>query len=127
MAVVTLSVPEETLQKYGKKRGEKQLLQERLVEQLIRFEDVGKEDRMVVVRNPARIEIEKVMGHELTSDEDLVKFVKRIGGLQFEGVEIQLTASQRSRIGESAKFFGKTPGEYVKVTLERAIANSIGA
>ena len=127
MAVVTISIPEGTLAKYGKTKGKK--IQEKLVNQLKRFEDVGEEDRVVLVTAPVRQELEKMAGHEIADDKDLLRFVSRISLLNFEGVKLTVSNSQRQRMQDAAKFNcfpGQAPEEVIKSMFEKLLFHMFG-
>ena len=128
MSVITLSVPAETLAKYGRTKGKK--VQEKLVNQLKRFEDVGEEDRVVLVTSPVRQELEKMAGFEIANDQDLLRFASRVALLNFEGVKLTVSNSQRQRMQDAAKFNclpGQALEEVIKSMFEKMLFQMFGA
>ena len=125
MAVITISIPEAVLERYGRTKGKK--VQEKLVNQLTRFADVGEEDRVVLVTSPVRQELEKMAGFEIANDQDLLRFVSRVAALKLEGAELVLSHGQRQNLQNAANFHGQDPGVHLGKMLSNMIFQMFGA
>jgi len=111
--------------KYGKTKGKR--VQEKLVNQLKRFEDVGEEDRVVLVTSPVRQELEKMAGFEIANDQDLLRFVSRVAALKLEGAELVLSHGQRQSLQNAANFHSQEPGVHLGKMLSNQIFQLFGA
>jgi hypothetical protein len=128
MPVITLSVPEETLAKYAGDLKQDKRINDRLVSQLKRFEDVKVEDRIAVILPEARRKIEAITGYEIVDGESVLKFIARAGELKMGDATVELSPAQRNALVAQQKFVNPnlTPDEYLSKLVKTALGNVLG-
>lgn len=125
MAIKTIRIPDETLQKYQDMHPQNPSLA--IESQLERFKDFGYKERVLLFPSKVRQELERIVGRTIEDAEEFLGWVKKLSGFKVEGFEFTLSDGQRKRLESEAKFAGQPVEKYVEVRLRNAIRDGIGA
>lgn len=124
MAIVTLRIPDDTLELYKKMSP---LNPSAALEgQLERMKGVPYHDRAVVFPSEVRRDLEVLYGTPIENPEKFVKWVKGLMTASIEGLEFTLRAGQRKRLEGQANFFKKPFLEFVKAKVGAILDRELG-
>jgi hypothetical protein len=126
--LVTLSIPDETYQKYAEMNPEKPV-QMAISAQLKRFEDLKLSDRALVVPREERVALERAYGRPIEDFPAFVRWIEGLSSLTVDGFRLQLSDGQRKRLAQEAAAWlpGRPAEEYVSRRLLNALVSVIGA
>lgn len=125
MAIKTIRISDETLQKYQEMHPQNPSLA--IESQLERFKDFSYKERVLLFPSKVRQELEKIVGKTVEDAEDFLGWVKKLATFKVEGVEFALSDGQRKRLEGEARFAGQPLDKFVEARLRNAIRDGIGA
>lgn len=123
--ILTLKIPDDTYEQYAayNKADPKAAIST----QLTRFRGIDPTSRILILPKEERGELERLLGTDLESAQQLVKLVRNILALKVGAVEVELLPDEASRIADQARFHGIDPNEYLREKARWAIAYVAGA
>lgn len=124
MAIVTLRVPDETLEKYKQMHPSNPSLA--MENQLKKYQEVSYKERNVILPGEARRELEAIYGTSIESPSAFVGWVKRLVTISVEGLEFSLKAGQRKTIEGEASFWKKDFKPFAQVRIQNMIDSALG-
>lgn len=113
---VTLTIPDELFETYEKRGGTKEMLAT-----LTRFADVPSTERALVVWGKDRLQLEAIMQTTMESPKRLLDALRNCGSIKIGPVERIFSPSEIARLGDQAKFHGRTEAEWLSYTAEQAL------
>ena len=125
MAILTLKIDDEVLEKYKARAGDL-TPQTALEATLVRFQEVDPKRRFLLFSDEEREKIEGLFGHPIETAGQFVAWVKDLLSVNVLGVDIPMRDGQRKRLAAEAKFW-KTPFEdYVESKITRIVDQALG-
>ncbi len=122
--VLTLSIPDELYQDYVKINPQNP--HKAIVRQLERFKTALPSDRGIWVTGKELSEIQRAAGRQVETPEDIERLVTEALKLNFDGIDLKLTAGQRARLTQDATFWGRNPNDYASEIAKELFANRFG-
>jgi hypothetical protein len=90
------------------------------------FVDVGRDGtRYFIVEGDMRRQLEKVFQTTIETPDQLVRKVQNLSRVGIGNVERPLTDGESIQMEEQANFWGQTPAEFIKTTMERVLDETL--
>jgi len=117
---ITIQLPDKLFEDLQAKAQGDELRTASYLSQLIkRFAKIDPMDRIVVVDQAARAELEEILGHGSIMDaKDLVAKVRRLSDIEIEKVELKFTLGQKAELQRIAVRQGISYKEIVRRTVK---------
>lgn len=123
MAVITLSLPDETHAKYVGYAPQNP--NKALSRQLQRFEDVSPTDRYLVLTPENLAEIERAAKQTFETLDKLVTWVNEQRRISVAGVDMELSESQLKALEREAAFYDRPLADYLRQRVMTLINQNI--
>lgn len=123
MAVVTLTIPDETFLLYSKHGISPQ---EAMKKQLERFKEFSPAQRVVVLSDEARGRLEKLLETTIEDTNKLAGWVEGLVKMNVDGVEIMLSEGQRKRLVGEANFYSTEHNKYIDERVRGILNRELG-
>jgi len=124
MAIITLTLKDETLETYAKREPDHPA--KALEAQLERFKDIEQTDRALLFSPEGRRALEGLFGAPIPDEKTLIEHVKRLSTFQLGKVKVTISASQAARAASNAKFFNRSVEEEIRRVAEAAKLAAFG-
>lgn len=125
MALITITLSDETFQKYGKLYPGN--VAKGLGEQLERFKDYPPQERLLFLKPEHRRELESLNRQPIEGPDELVKLVKFLLGIRVGGVEVPLSVPQMKRAESRARFWKKETRDFLVDQVKKGLVYALGA
>lgn len=113
---ITLTIPDELYDTYDKRGGAAEM-----VKTLTRFAEVPSTERALLVWGKDRLALEAIMQTTVETPKRLLDFLRNCGSIKVGPVERIFSPSEIARLGDQAKFHGRTEAEWLRFTAEQAL------
>jgi len=116
---LTIDIPDDLYELY-----EKQALttgKEEVENRLLRFKDVPRDDRALVIFGDQRRQLEGIFQTTLESFDRLIAQIKNLGSVKIGPIERVFTPSEIIRLQDQARFHGWSEVDYMKLTVDEAL------
>lgn len=90
-------------------------------QQLTRFAEVRPSDRILLLPNAERDELEVMLDSHFTSARELVAKVRTLLGIRVHGVDVTLDPNVLERLSTQAEFEGMAPEAYISQKVGEGI------
>ena len=97
-----------------------------IVRHLEKFKEFKFSDRAIVLSGKELEEVQRAAGKTVETPEQLLGLVKDALSIDVDGMKVQLTEGQRSRLRHMASFFQQPVEEYGAAKLREAISAQFG-
>jgi hypothetical protein len=124
MAIVTLRIPDDTLERY--KMMHPSNPSHAMEKQLERFKGLAHTDRALIFPNEDRKTLEGLFGRPIEDVHAFVEWVQKLVSITVGGLEFVLKAGQRKKLDGLANFYKKPFDVYAKAHLSRIIDQDLG-
>lgn len=118
--IVQIKIPDSVYEKYSQHRPSDPELA--ISQQLTRFAEVNPTDRVLLVPNKERQELEALMDTTFTSAKELVSRTKQLAELKVEGMAVPLSPDVLQRLAEQAEFEGMTQREFLELKVAEGVS-----
>lgn len=116
---ITLTIPDDlydTYERHGKGNAEVAIKA-----QLDKFKDIPPAERTLTVWGNDRLALEKIIQTTVESPARLLAFLRNCGSIKIGPVERIFSPDELVRLGDQAKFHGRSESEWLKFTAEQAL------
>lgn len=125
MAILTIKVDDELLQKY-REQDQKVPVQKLLEAQLKRFADIPVHSRAVILSDEQRSTLEALYGKAIEDTGRFVEWVRNLLSVNALETKIPLKEGQRKKLIADAKFWKQPYEKYVEMKLRLWIDRELG-
>jgi hypothetical protein len=125
MALVTLSLPDSVLLKYGSYNPDRP--EDALVDQLKRFQDIPTGKRAVVLSGDDLAALEKLkVGFSIENAGHILAWVKSLIEFNIAGSKFALNEGQMKRLKQFAAFWKKPYKDALEQTIQNGLRKELG-
>jgi hypothetical protein len=127
---VELTIDDELYEKLrkncGAKKDERALVSKEIKRVLAEFADVGTDGRYFVVEGKDRQALEKVFQTTISTAAELIQKVQNMSIFGIGDATRPLTDGESIQLASQASFWGQTPAEFIKTTMDRVLDETLG-
>lgn len=124
LQVISISIPDELYDVFVKQNPQNP--HKAIVKHLEKFKEFKFSDRAVVLSGRELEEVQRAAGKTVETPQELLKIVQEALSIDVEGMRIQLTEGQRTRLRHMASFFQQPVEEYGAAKVKEALTAQFG-
>lgn len=125
LQVISISIPDELYETFVKQNPQNP--SKAIVRHLDKFKSYSFADRAIMLTGEDLAEVQRAAGRTVETPKEVVSLVREALSIKVEGMGVELSEGQRSRLKQMAAFFNQSPEAYGAAQVKEALTAKLGA